>query len=67
MRANLEHGRVTSLLPYLLQDRYDRTLVPRAHPVAVLENDRYGVTAARRSIRTKSARACSGVAFMGYR
>jgi hypothetical protein len=40
MRANLEHGRVTSLLPYLLQDRYDRTLVPRDHRVAVLENDR---------------------------
>jgi tetratricopeptide (TPR) repeat protein len=40
MRANLEHGRVASLLPYLLQDRYDRTLVPREHRVAVLENDR---------------------------
>jgi tetratricopeptide (TPR) repeat protein len=40
MRANLAHGRVTSLLPYLLQDRYDRTLVPREHGVAVLENDR---------------------------
>lgn len=40
MRANLAHGRVTSLLPYLLQDRYDRTLVPREHRVAVLENDR---------------------------
>src|SRR4029453_2777647 len=40
MRANLEHGRGTSLLPYLLQDRYDRTLVPRTHRVAVLENDR---------------------------
>jgi hypothetical protein len=40
MRANLAHGRVTSLLPYLLQDRYDRTLVPRDHRVAVLENDR---------------------------
>ena len=26
--------------PYLLQDRYDRTLVPREHRVAVLENDR---------------------------
>ncbi len=40
MRTNLMHGRVTSLLPYLLQDRYDRTLVPREHRVAVLENDR---------------------------
>ena len=40
MRTNLEHGRVASLLPYLLQDRYDRTLVPRDHRVAVLENDR---------------------------
>ena len=40
MRANLGHGRVTSLLPYLLQDRYDRTLVMREHRVAVLENDR---------------------------
>ena len=40
MRANLEHGRVASLLPYLLQDRYDRTLVSRDHRVAVLENDR---------------------------
>jgi Domain of unknown function (DUF5107) len=39
MRTNLEHGRVSSLLPYLLQDRYDRTLVPREHRVAVLEND----------------------------
>ena len=40
MRVNLEHGRVASLLPYLLQDRYDRVLVPRDHRVAVLENDR---------------------------
>ena len=40
MRANLEHGRVASLLPYLVQDRYDRTLVPQEHRVAVLENDR---------------------------
>ena len=40
MRANLGHGRVASLLPYLLQDRYDRILVPRDHQVAVLENDR---------------------------
>ena len=40
MRVNLEHGRVTSVLPYLLQDRYDRTLMPREHRVAVLENDR---------------------------
>ena len=40
MRTNLEHGRVASLLPYLVQDRYDRTLVPRDHRVAVLENDR---------------------------
>ena len=40
MRVNLEHGRVASLLPYLLQDRYDRALVPRDHRVAVLENDR---------------------------
>src|SRR5690348_11071658 len=40
MRTNLDHGRVSSLLPYLLQDRYDRTLVPRDHRVAVLENDR---------------------------
>ena len=39
MRANLEHGRVTSLLPYLIQDRYDRVLKPREHRVAVLEND----------------------------
>ncbi|HEU4330894.1 MAG TPA: DUF5107 domain-containing protein, partial [Lapillicoccus sp.] len=40
MRANLGHGRVDSLLPYLLQDRYDRTLVSREHRVAVLANDR---------------------------
>jgi hypothetical protein len=40
MRTNLGHGRVASLLPYLLQDRYDRTLVPQDHRVAVLENDR---------------------------
>ncbi|MEP6649911.1 MAG: DUF5107 domain-containing protein [Lapillicoccus sp.] len=40
MRTNLEHGRVRSLLPYLVQDRYDRTLLPVEHRVAVLENDR---------------------------
>jgi hypothetical protein len=40
MRANLEHGRVTSLLPYLVQDRYDRILRPFKHRVAILENDR---------------------------
>src|SRR4051812_23158165 len=39
MRTNLAQGRVTSLLPYLLQDRYDRTLAPREHRVAVLENE----------------------------
>ncbi len=44
MAANLAYGRVGSVLPYLPQDRYDRTLVDVAHPVAVLADDRLRAT-----------------------
>jgi tetratricopeptide (TPR) repeat protein len=39
MRRNIDYGRVTSVLPYLLQDGYDRERRMREHRVAVLEND----------------------------
>lgn len=39
MRRNVGYGRVRSLLPYLNQDGYGRTLRPTEHRVAVLEND----------------------------
>ncbi|HYI55208.1 MAG TPA: DUF5107 domain-containing protein, partial [Microlunatus sp.] len=44
MAANLAYGRVPSVLPYLPQDAYDRTLVDVAHPVAVLSNERLRAT-----------------------
>jgi hypothetical protein len=44
MRANLAYGRVRSLLPYLPQSRYDRTLRDVEHPVAVIANDRLRAT-----------------------
>ena len=39
MAANLAYGHLTSVLPYLPQDDYNRTLADVAHPVAVLSND----------------------------
>jgi Domain of unknown function (DUF5107) len=39
MARNLAYGRVSSVLPYLLQDDYSRELVPQPTTVAVLEND----------------------------
>jgi tetratricopeptide (TPR) repeat protein len=39
MRRGLEYGRATSVLPYLMQDGYDRALDEAEHPTAVLEND----------------------------
>jgi hypothetical protein len=44
MAANLAYGRVASVLPYLPQDGYDRTLTDVTHPVAVLANDRLRAT-----------------------
>ena len=44
MAANLAYGHRRSVLPYLLQDDYDRTLVDVAHPTAVLSNDRLRAT-----------------------
>ena len=44
MVANLAYGRLPSVLPYLLQDDYDRTLADVEHPVAVLSNDRLRAT-----------------------
>jgi hypothetical protein len=44
MAANLAYGHLASVLPYLPQDSYDRTLVDVAHPVAVLDNDRLRAT-----------------------
>ncbi|MDN5766606.1 MAG: DUF5107 domain-containing protein [Humibacillus sp.] len=39
MMQGVGYGRVASVLPYLLQDGYDRTLTETEHEVAVLEND----------------------------
>jgi hypothetical protein len=39
MRRNIGYGRVTSVLPYLVQDGYGRDRRPVEHKVAVLEND----------------------------
>jgi hypothetical protein len=39
MRHNIGYGRVGSVLPYLVQDGYDRDRRPVEHKVAVLEND----------------------------
>jgi hypothetical protein len=44
MATNLAYGRVASVLPYLPQDVYDRTLADVAHPTAVLSNDRLRAT-----------------------
>jgi len=44
MAANLAYGHRPSVLPYLLQDDYDRTLVDVDHPTAVLSNDRLRAT-----------------------
>ncbi|HEY5784620.1 MAG TPA: DUF5107 domain-containing protein [Microlunatus sp.] len=44
MSANLAYGHRPSVLPYLLQDDYDRILVDVAHPTAVLSNDRLRAT-----------------------
>lgn len=39
MRRNIEYGRVTSVLPYLMQDGYRRERADAEHTVAILEND----------------------------
>lgn len=39
MLRGVGYGRVSSVLPYLLQDGYDRTLTETEHEVAVLENE----------------------------
>jgi len=44
MAANLAYGHRSSVLPYLLQDDYNRILVDVAHPTAVLSNDRLRAT-----------------------
>lgn len=40
LRAGLAYGKARTILPYLLQDGYTRRRTARAHPVAVLENER---------------------------
>lgn len=44
MAANLAYGHVSSILPYLLQSTYGRTLTEVEHPVAVLANERLRAT-----------------------
>jgi tetratricopeptide (TPR) repeat protein len=44
IRANAEYGRIDSVCPYLLQDRYGRERATRSHPVAVLENEHLTAT-----------------------
>ncbi|OFE16235.1 hypothetical protein BA895_20095 [Humibacillus sp. DSM 29435] len=39
MLNGIRYGRVRSVLPYLLQDGYDRSLTETEHEVAVLENE----------------------------
>ena len=39
MVSGIRYGRVRSVLPYLLQDGYERTLTETEHEVAVLENE----------------------------
>lgn len=39
MLRNMAYGRVTSLLPYTMQDRYTRQRAPREFRVAILENE----------------------------
>jgi hypothetical protein len=38
MARNIHYGKVSSVLPYLLQDDYSRDLVPQETSVAILEN-----------------------------
>jgi tetratricopeptide (TPR) repeat protein len=38
MRRNIAYGRVSTVLPYLVQDGYGRSRSPAEHKVAVLEN-----------------------------
>jgi hypothetical protein len=38
MARNIRYGKVSSVLPYLLQDDYSRELVPQETSVAILEN-----------------------------
>jgi tetratricopeptide (TPR) repeat protein len=44
LAAGIRYGRLASALPYLLQDSYDRELIPRALPALVLENERLRAT-----------------------
>jgi hypothetical protein len=44
LRENIQYGRLHSPLPYLNQDGYDRSLVDRAFPALVLENDHLRAT-----------------------
>lgn len=44
LAAGIRYGRLGSTLPYLLQDSYDRALIPRPLPALVLENDRLRAT-----------------------
>lgn len=39
MRVNAGYGRIDTVCPHLMQDRYSRDRTMRSHPVAVLEND----------------------------
>jgi hypothetical protein len=39
MARNIRYGKVSSVLPYLLQDDYSRELAPQETSVAILEND----------------------------
>ncbi|MHA7985853.1 DUF5107 domain-containing protein [Rathayibacter sp. CAU 1779] len=40
LRFGLGYGKVDTVLPYLMQDGYTRETAERAHPIAVLEDDR---------------------------
>ncbi len=44
MHRNIGFGRVTSVLPYLARDTYDRRRAPAEHHVAVLENEHLRAT-----------------------
>ena len=44
IRANAGYGRVDTVCPYLIQDRYSRERTMAHHPVAVLENDHLRAT-----------------------
>ena len=43
-RASFAYGRVSGILPYMIQDGYDREKRPRAFRAAVLENDHLKAT-----------------------